>query len=150
MLVLVASSCSDSGTELFFEVGDAEYRLKRSEVLSVTREPHQHIVIKPAGRSFDLVYDSRTAGRVDRFGWPVMPPLSRDTGDHERHTDGDLKVVCRRAGEPWGGCGFRISRAAANWSVRFPYNERERARRIREEALAVLNAYESNAGPSTD
>lgn len=143
MLFLVSSSCSKTSNELAFQVGDAEYRVPSGEILSMNREPHQHIVIKPAGSSFDIVYDSRTADRVDRFGWPVMPPLSRDTGDLERHSDGDLKVVCRRAGEPWGGCGFRIGRSAANWSVRFPYRERERARRIREEALAVLNAYES-------
>src|SRR5687768_10585726 len=78
LLALTASSCSGDLEELSFEVSGAEYRVPRRQVLSVSLDPHQHIVIKPTAQSFELIYDSRAADRVDRFGWPVTTPISPD------------------------------------------------------------------------
>jgi hypothetical protein len=133
-----------------FEVEGIEYRVPRGQVLSLSLEPHQHIVIKPSGRGFELIHDSRTAGRVDRFGWPVMVPASPDVGDLERVSNNDLKVVCRRGPEPWGGCGFSISHGGPTWSVRFPYGARDQAREVRDAAVATLNTYRRAARPNTD
>jgi hypothetical protein len=138
---IAASSCSVRTGDVSFEVKGTEYRVPRGQVLSASSEPHHHIVIKPDGRSFELIYDSRAAGRVDRFGWPVIIPVSPDIGDLERVTNSGLKVVCRRGPEPWGGCGFSIRHGGATWSVRFPYGARDQAGEIRDAAVAALDTY---------
>jgi len=148
-LVIVAlaatclASCRDRARQQTFSVGEVTYIVPARHVLSLTREPYQAIALKPPDSTFELVYDSRIAERVDRFGWPELSPLTYDPGEIERDTDGDLKIVCRRAVNPWGGCGFRIRYGGANWTVRFPRDQQKDARTIREKALEVLMKYRS-------
>lgn len=144
VLPLVLAACAggdDSVTTL--GLGEANYRVPDAHIRSVTREPHQFVRIKPPERSFELIYDSRTAGQADRFGFPVIFSLNdKSAPSIDRHLRGDLMVVCRQAVNPRGGCGLRVTHRGAEWAVLFPNAHSEAADVIRAQALATLGAYE--------
>ena len=135
-------SCADGPQHISFNVGDAGYRIPTGHVSSLTQEPHQFVSIKPPDHGYELVYDSRVVGRLDRFGWPSIPSVNVGAAPNiERYARDDLKIVCRRAGSPWGGCGFRVVHGGVEWAVRFPEGQRTDPRTIREKAIAVLDDY---------
>lgn len=140
--LLVGCTGGDRATSL--KIGDAVYRVPAKHILSLTEEPHQFVRIKDPQRSFELVYDSRTQGKEDPRGWPVLFSLNDGQAPQiERHSSRDLKVVCRRAVNPRGGCGVRISHEGADWTVLFPRAHFERAQAVRDQALEDLEAYET-------
>jgi hypothetical protein len=124
------------------EIGETRYSVAAGHISSLSREPHQFIRIKPPESQFDLVYDSRTTGRRDRFGWPLIFSLNDERGpDIYRHRRDDLSIVCREAVHPRGGCGFKLSHAGAEWTVLFPNDQLEAASVIRQRAIRALDGY---------
>lgn len=144
-LLLVAAACSDGDESITtIGLGGAQYRVPDAHIVSASREPHQFVRIKPPDHEFELVYDSRTAARSDPFAWPVIFSLNDSSApDIQRHSVGDLVVVCRRAANPKGGCGIRVQHGGAEWAVLFPDSRRNEARLIRQRALSALSAYEA-------
>ncbi len=143
-LALTLSGCAGAEPTTSLKVGDAVYRVPASQIRSLTEGPHQFVRIKPPDRNFELIYDSRTAVKADRFGWPVIFSLNDERAPNiHRHVRGDLNVVCRQAVHPNGGCGVKVAHRGAQWSVLFPDAHLEEARVIRQRALAALTGYEA-------
>lgn len=142
VLPLAVAACASGETRVTtLRVGDGTYRVPDAHILSVSREPHQFVRIKPPERTFELVYDRRTAARTDRFGWPVIFSLNDERAPNiDRHEGG---VVCREAVNPRGGCGLKVTHGGAEWTVLFPRAHFAAAQDIRQRALAVLAAYEA-------
>lgn len=145
VLPLVLAACASGDTPVTtISLGDATYRVPDAHILSVSREPHQFVRIKPPERTFELVYDSRTAGQTDGFGWPVIFSLNDESAPNiDRHEGGDLMIVCREAVNPRGGCGLKVTHHGAEWTVLFPRGQFGTARAIRQRALAVLESYQA-------
>lgn len=140
-LVLVACGSDTSGKIL--TLGGVKYAVPKAHITSLSREPHQFVRIKPPETSFELIYDSRTARRSDRRGWPVIFSLNDERAPNVyRYSSKDMMVVCRRAVNPEGGCGLRVSHRGAEWAVLFPSDHLNAAGVIRQRALAALAAYE--------
>ena len=144
-LALTLLGCAGGEPTRSLKVGDALYRVPVAQITSLTEEPHQFVRIKPPDRNFELIYDSRTAVKTDRFGWPVIFSLNdeRAPGIH-RHARGNLMVVCRQAVHPNAGCGVKVAHRGAEWSVLFADAHLEEALVIRHRALAALTAYEAS------
>lgn len=141
-LVLIACGSNDTAGKIL-TLGGAKYAVPAAHITSLSRKPHQFVRIKPPEASFELVYDSRTAGRSDRRGWPVIFSLNDQRAPNvQRYSSEDLMVVCRKAVNPEGGCGLRVSHRGAEWAVLFPNDQLNAARIIRQRALAALAAYE--------
>lgn len=142
-LLLVCSACSASNKGMIsITMGEARYQVPEAHILSMSREPHQFLRIKPPEGAFELVYDSRTASQSDQFAWPVIFSLNEDRApDIQRHVIGDLTVVCRQAVHPKGGCGMKLRHDGVDWAVLFPLARQNEASVIRERALKTLNAY---------
>lgn len=141
---LALAACgSGDGAVTSISLGDGTYLVPSAQILSVSREPHQFVRIKPPEHSFELVHDSRSAARTDQFGWPVIFSLNDETAPSiNRHARDGLMVVCREAVNPRGGCGLKVSHRGAEWAVLFPRAQFGAAEAIREQALALLDAYE--------
>jgi hypothetical protein len=75
--------CAGGQRTASLKIGDAVYRVPERHILSLTEAPHQFVRIKDPERRFELVYDSRTQGRDDALGWPVLFSLN----DAERAAD---------------------------------------------------------------
>lgn len=144
ILALHLAGCAAEERTTSLKVGDRVYRVPDSHIRSLTEEPHQFVRIKSPERSFELVYDSRTQDRDDPIGWPVLFSLN-DAGapNIKRHASRGLKVVCRQAVNPRGGCGFRISHRGADWAVLFPTAQLGQAHSISDRAEAALREYET-------
>lgn len=140
---LVCSSCAvseDAVTRV--QIGEKQYIVPSTHVSSVLREPHQFIRVRPPEREFDLVYDSRLAGRSNQHAFPVIFSVNDEQApDVEHHTIEGLTVVCRRAVHPQGGCGMKLQHHSVEWAVLFPFARRSEASVIRGRALEALNAY---------
>ena len=144
VLPLALAACASGETPITtISLGDATYRVPDAHILSVSREPHQFVRIKPPERTFELVYDSRTAAQTDRFGWPVIFSLNDERAPNIDRHGGDLMVVCREAVNPRGGCGLKVTHRGAEWTVLFPRAQFAAAHVIRQRALAVLADYEA-------
>lgn len=144
ILAFLLPGCAPGQPTTSFKVGNAVYDVPDSHIRSLNEEPHQFVRIKGPERSFDLVYDSRTQGLDDPIRWPVLFSLN-DAGapNIERHASGRLKVVCRRAVNPRGGCGFRLSHRGADWAVLFPTAQLGQAHAISDQAEVALREYET-------
>jgi hypothetical protein len=141
-LLLIACGSSDSGGTII-TIGEAKYAVPDRHIRSLTRKPHQFVRINRPDSSFELVYDSRTAARRDRRGWPIIFSLNDERAPNvHRYSNEDLMVVCRQAVNPEGGCGLKVSHRGAEWTVLFPSDHLIAAGIIRERALAALAAYE--------
>ncbi len=136
------SGCAESNDSLVLKVGGGNYEVPRSHVSSRADKPHQFARVSARGRNFDLIYDSRTIGRHDAFGWPIIFSLNeaREPSLY-RLQQADIRIVCRRAVNPLGGCGFKVAHRGVEWSVLFPEGELRRVPAIRERALAALSGY---------
>lgn len=144
LLACLAGGCADKGAETIVKLGEATYRLPDSHIRSITREPHQFVRLKAPEHSFELVYDSRIDGRAGPQGWPVIFSLNDDRAPNvERLVHGDLKIVCRRAVNPRGGCGIEVRHGGTDWDVLFPRDRMPQAHSIEREALAALDLYRS-------
>lgn len=136
--------CAGGDRTRSFEFGETVYTVPASHIHSFTEEPHQFVRIKDPKLRFELVYDSRTQGKEDVRGWPVLFSLNdRRSPKIERHSSRDLKVVCRSAVNQRGGCGARISHKGADWTVLFPRAHLGPTDAIHDQALAALKAYET-------
>ncbi|MGI8704595.1 MAG: hypothetical protein ACR2JJ_02145 [Sphingomicrobium sp.] len=136
--------CAGGERTASLKIGEAVYWIPHKHILSLTGEPHQFVRVKDPERRFELVYDSRTQGKDDARGWPVLFSLNDGRAPQiERHSNKDLEVVCRRAVNPRGGCGVRISHQGADWAVLFPRAHFGAAQAIRDQALEDLKAYET-------
>lgn len=145
LLTLILAACADGEPPVTtLSLGEANYRVPDEHIVSVSSEPHQLVRIKPPERSFELVYDSRTAGQTDRFGWPAIFGLNDERAPNvDRYARGDLVVVCQRAPSPKGGCGLKVKHRGAEWTVLFPNAQAPAAHLIRQRALAVLAGYQA-------
>jgi hypothetical protein len=145
LLPLLLAACAAGEDQVTaITLGGASYQVPDAHIRSSTEEPHQFVRIKPPERSFELIYDSRTAGQTDRFGFPVIFSLNDEKAPNiDRHVRGDFMVVCRQAVNPRGGCGLKVSHGGAEWAVLFPNAQSDAANAIREQALATLAAYEA-------
>lgn len=143
LLCFALAACGrDSGSMAAITIGDATYHVPERHIGSLTREPHQFVRISTPERSFDLLYDSRTAGRLDGEGRPIV--FSRNDGPQpgvEHYRLGDLMVVCRRAVEPEGGCGLKVVHRKAEWTVLFPQAHLAAAEATRQRAVEALDSY---------
>lgn len=143
-LPLALTGCGAPEHEVTVEIEGTTYRIPHKHVRSFAREPSAFLRINPPEQSFDLVHDSRTAGREDRHGWPIIFSLNDEAAaDIERHGRGNLKIVCRRGVNPLGGCGFSISHRGARWDVLIPSDHLDQSTAIRERAKSALEAYEA-------
>lgn len=144
VLPLVLMACGDSETTgKMITLGQTKYAVPKAHVTSATLEPHQFVRIKPPESSFELVHDSRTAGRTDGRGWPIIFSVNDErVPSVHRYSSENLMVVCRQAVNPQGGCGLRVSHRGAEWAVLFPDDQLNAAGIIRERALAALAGYE--------
>ena len=136
------AGCVESKDPLVLKVAGGSYQIPKSHVSSRADKPHQFARVRARSRNFELVYDSRTSGRHDAFGWPIIFSLNeaREPNLH-RFQQADLRIICRRAANPLGGCGFKVTHEGAEWSVLFPEEELPGVRAIREQAFAALSAY---------
>ncbi len=133
---------SDEASVTAVTIGDATYRIPAGQINSLSRDPHQFVRITAPDRTFDLIYDSRTAAQADRAGRPIVFSVNDDRKpgvEHYRH--GNLMVVCRRAVDPDGGCGLKVFHRGAEWTVLFPNAHLSAADAIRRRALGVLDSY---------
>jgi hypothetical protein len=142
LLVCSLCSCADGSEETIFNTGQSSYHIPAAHVLSLTREPDQVITLSAPEDRFELVYDSRTVGRQDRYGWPTITSVNdRNTSRIERHAVRDLKVVCRRAPNQRGKCGFKVVHGGADWAVRIAAGRMSEVTAIHEKAIAILDSY---------
>lgn len=143
VLSLVLLACERNGTSVTaITVEDATYRIPWRHLSSISHEPHQFVRISARDRTFDLIYDSRTVAREDRAGRPIVFSINdgRKPGV-EHYARGDLMVICRRAVNPEGGCGFKVLHRGAEWTVVFPGDQLPAADAICRRALEALNSY---------
>lgn len=140
-----ATGCAaDAPADMQVSVDGVSYELPAAHVRALTLDPHQFVRMKPPGVSFELIYDSRSAMQVDARGWPVIFSLNdgRAPGIH-RYSQEGVRVVCRRATNPLGGCGIRVEHRGANWTVLFPISEKQSADTLLDSARGVLDDYAS-------
>ena len=132
----------DTGSVTAVTIGDATYRIPQRHISSLSVEPHQFIRIWTPERSFDLLYDSRTAARLDAGGRPVIFSMNDERKQGvEHYKQGDMLVVCRRAVSPEGGCGFKVVHRGTEWTVLFPKDHLAAAGPIRQRAVEALDSY---------
>lgn len=144
LIVVLAACGAGNGSVTQIAVGDTRYQVPDAHIRSVASEPHRFMRIQPPESSFELIYDSRTSSRVDRFGWPTIFSLNDGPAPNiSRYTRGDLKIVCRQAVNPLDGCGMRVQHRELEWTVLFPFDHSGQAHLIRDRALQALKAYES-------
>lgn len=144
VLPLVLAACGSSDTAgTVLTLGSAKYAVPDAHIRSLTQKPHQFVRIKRPDSSFELVYDSRTAARSDGRGWPVIFSLNDQRAPNvRRYSSDDLKVVCRQAVHPEGGCGLKVTHSGAEWTVLFPNDHLNASAAIRQRALADLADYQ--------
>lgn len=146
ILVTFLVGCGADNDLKSLQIGDARYQFPDSHIRALNTEPHDFVRIRPPDASFDLVYDSRTAGRTDAAGWPVIFSINEGAApDVDRYKGGDLQVVCRRAVNPQGGCGFVLVDSGVAWSVLLPIGQLGSVRRVEQAARTTLERYNMSA-----
>ncbi len=141
-LILVACGSSDTAGTMI-TLGEARYAVPQAHITSRSRKPHQFVRIKRPESRFELIYDSRTAGRSDHRGWPMIFSLNDERAPNVyRYSNADLMVVCRQAVNPVGGCGLKVTHRGAEWTVLFPSDHLGAAAIIRGRAVEALASYE--------
>jgi hypothetical protein len=120
----------------------AYYDVPANHVQSHTLAPHLFVRVKAPQRSFELVYDSRSAQRTAANGWPVIFSLNDRTAPHIEYVEvHGQKVVCRKASAPEGGCGFKLIHQGMKWSVLFPQEHLASIGDMQIEAVSQLQIY---------
>ena len=144
LLPLVLAACgSGDAAGVIVTLSGVKYAVPEAHITSKSSKPHQFVRIKPPETSFELIYDSRTTGRSDQRGWPMIFSLNDERApDVDRYSNEHLQVVCRKAVNPQGGCGLRVSHRGAEWGVLFPGDHLNSAGVIRQRALDTLARYE--------
>lgn len=141
LIGLLAGACAEQ-RDILLVVEDSSYRFPASDVRSAVGEDHQFVRVRPADLRFDLIYDSRIAGKTDRDDWPQVFSLNDEGKPNvDRHIVGDLKVVCRRAVNPRSGCGIEVRHRGISWNARFPRKDKLHAQRIERQAIQLLEHY---------
>ena len=144
--VILATFLAGCGVDNDFEsvqIGDARYKFPTSHIRAINTKPHHFVRIRAPDTSFDLVYDSRSARRSDGHGWPMIFSINDGTApDVDRYNSGNLRVVCRRAVNPQGGCGFVLVHSGVAWSVLLPISQLNSVRQIEQAAHRALEGYE--------
>jgi hypothetical protein len=127
-------------------VGQRSFVIPPADVSSRRRGPHLFIRVRPSGKPFELVHDSRLADARDETGVPHIFSVN-DQGQHDVLYARDERsiVVCRRASSPAGGCGTWISYGGATWSILFPESRIGDADRFAREGVALLRKYDTRA-----
>jgi hypothetical protein len=142
-LFLTAGYCA-AQADTALDIGGASYSFPASHVRSVTNEDEDHrfVRVRPPERNFDLIYDSRIAGKSDLEDWPQVFSLNDEGKPNvDRHVVGDLKLVCRRAVNPRSGCGIEVRHRGIVWNAVFPRKYKMEAKTIEREALVLLGSY---------
>lgn len=135
-------SCG-SETEERLTTGDRTYLIPSQHISTVTREPHIFVRIKHPERQYDLIYDSRSQGRTDPQGAPVVFSINDGQSPglvYFRSRAG--MIVCRRAANPRGGCGLKLTHGKNEWSLVFPENLLNESAQFVRDASAQLQRYD--------
>lgn len=140
--LLAVSACGPETTERL-TAGSRTYAIPSRHISTVTREPHVFVRIKHPERPYDLVYDSRTQGATDAAGAPVIFSINDGQSPGiERYRSGVGIITCRRAVNPRGGCGVKLTHGSNEWSLLFPEKRLQDAERFTRDAASLLNQYE--------
>jgi hypothetical protein len=140
-LFLLAGACAGR-SDVALDFAEASYLFPGAHVRSAIDEDHRFVRIKHPERSFELIYDSRIAGKTDVENWPQIFSLNDEGKPNvDRHAVGELKMVCRRAVHPRGGCGIEVRHRGTVWNAVFPRKDKMEAQTIKREALALLDSY---------
>jgi hypothetical protein len=146
MIAAAAGCVPGASADTKVSVAGVRYQFPAAHVISSTQDPHLFVRIRPPGESFELIYDSRSASQVDASGWPVIFSLNHSqVPSIYRSLQERVRVVCRQAPSPIGGCGIRVEHRGAQWSVLFSTSEAQTAAILHDRALAVLATYVSQA-----
>lgn len=133
------------------EIGDRTYAIPPAEISALTADPI-FVRIARADRPFEIVHDSRAAGRRDRTGMPHIFSVNDQTND-ETGADGEIwyardrrsTLACRRTGSAPGACGTWIAYGGVNWSVLFPESRIKEADGFARQATALLRKYDTRS-----
>ena len=103
-----------------FELGGARYEFPVGHIRSYRARPDVFLRVGDPDASYELVYDSRLAGRRHASGEPMVFAVMNDARPRIRILDvaGD-RVVCRTAPHPYSGCGMVLDDDGVHWSVLF-------------------------------
>jgi hypothetical protein len=140
-LAVLTGACTGPEAAIL-DSGETSYLFPGSHIRSTSGDDYSFVRVKPPGLRFELVHDSRIAGRRDEEDWPLVFSLNQKGKPNvDRHMVGEMKVVCRRAVNPRSGCGIEVVHRGTVWNALFPRKDKVQARKIEREALALLDSY---------
>lgn len=145
LFLLAAAACAPEGHERL-TAGERTYGIPSDHISTLTREPHTFVRIKHPERPYDLVFDSRTQGATDARGAPVIFSINDGKSPGIQYFRSGVGIVtCRRAVNPRGGCGIKLSHGRNEWSLIFPEKRVGEAESFVRDAAALLDRYQAAA-----
>jgi hypothetical protein len=135
---VLASACAGDEPRRY-EVGGAVYEFPANHIQSYFTRPHLFLRAGDPDAPYELVYDSRLAGRRHASGEPMMFAVLSDARPQIRiHEVAGDRVVCRTAPHPYSGCGMVLDDNGVQWTVLFAEKRLGEAPAIRLLALQEL------------
>lgn len=127
-------------------IGGRSLVVPAGDVTALVRRPHLFVRITTPDIPYDLVYDSRLQGRVDRRGVPLIFSINDEAQPEALvHPSAPRAILCRRASAPAAGCGTWLRHGAATWFVLFSESQLPQSSAIAASAIARLAAYDRGA-----
>jgi hypothetical protein len=140
-LLFFISACTGRTVEKLTAGGET-YVIPSGQVTKVTREPHTFIRVTDEDIPFELVFDSRLQGKSDPNGAPVV--FSINDGNFpgvQYHQTGVGMMVCRRAANARGACGYQLLNGENEWSLIIPRGRLGEADQMAKDASSLLESY---------
>jgi hypothetical protein len=141
MAAMLLTACGGQTVEKL-TAGGQTYIIPSGQVTTVTREPHTFIRVTDQSLPYELIYDSRLQGKRDRSGAPVV--FSINDGERpgvQYHQTEVGTIICRRAPNARGGCGYQLQHGENEWSLLIPTGRLDEADRLAAHASSLLQRY---------
>ncbi len=146
-LTAIALFGCEVGPELeTVQLGNSTYVVPSSYIFTtINADPVRHIRIQPPKEAFALVYDSRTMGKKDASGAPVLFSLNEGPTPGIEHLRlGTRLITCRKASSPNEGCGLHLRHGGVEWVVLIPESRLGEAEKFAAEAARLLDRFKQD------
>jgi len=140
LLAVALAACRPASDEVF-KARDVSYRFPAAVVVSMTTSPHRFIRVSPPGEPFDLVFDSRIDGQVDRKGQAKIFSISDGPLFAKTYRPTPAGVVACRPGAAKITCGMALSVGGEHWSMIFAPASKPAAVAMSRRAKAYIAAH---------
>jgi len=128
------------------QLGNSTYVVPSSHIITtISADPNRFIRIQPPNAAFSLVHDSRTMGKKDASGAPVLFSLNEGSTPGIEHVRlGARQITCRKASSPNQGCGLYLRHGGVEWVVLIPESRLGEAETFAAEAARLLDRFKQD------